>query len=323
VEGIARVTTRISELEDRLAQFASFAPVSVNGQGWAPGLSGAGQPRNVYNATALQSPTDRGEVKFSDTMIAAEVAVAQASAPAGSAAAGGDPSVGAIAPGAIGGTQGTDGLNNPVSSIPPFSPPPELLAYGNGNIPSEALGPIGVGSHRLWGPAAKAFMNMRADAAAAGIDIGVTDSYRSYAQQVDLAERKGLYRDGGLAAVPGTSKHGWGVALDLDVNAKAQEWLRANATRYGFYETTPREPWHWEFRDPTAPGATSSLPPLASTLPGIGSTIPTIPPSAISGITIPDSPAGGSTIPTGPISTDPLSEIGILDAPIPNPDNNF
>jgi zinc D-Ala-D-Ala carboxypeptidase len=321
VEGIARVTSRISELEDRLAQFASFAPVNVNGQGWAPGLSGAGQPRNVYNATALQSPTDRGEVKFSDTMIAAEVAVAQAAAPAGSAAAGGDPSVtasGAVgATGVVAGTSGPDGLANPVSTIPPFTPPPELLAYGNGNIPSEALGPIGVGSHRLWGPAAKAFMNMRADAAAAGIDIGVTDSYRSYAQQVDLANRKGLYRDGGLAAVPGTSKHGWGVALDLDVNAKAQEWLRANATRYGFYETTPREPWHWEFRDPAAPGATSSLAPLPGTLPIGGITTPT--PDA----TIPISTVPGTTSPGTTVPIDPYSEIGILDAPIPDPENNF
>ena len=73
-------------------------------------------------------------------------------------------------------------------------------------------------------------------------------SYRSFDQQVELAGRKGLYSEGGLAAQPGTSKHGWGVAIDADVDARGLAWMRANASRYGFYETTPREPWHWEYR---------------------------------------------------------------------------
>ena len=50
-----------------------------------------------------------------------------------------------------------------------------------------------------------------------GVSIGVTDSYRSYGEQVDLARRKGLYSQGGLAAKPGTSDHGWGLSLDLDL----------------------------------------------------------------------------------------------------------
>lgn len=128
------------------------------------------------------------------------------------------------------------------------SPPAALAAYGNGHIPAEALAPIGIGAHRLWAPAASAFQAMRDDAARAGVSIGVTDSYRPYDEQVDLAKRKGLYRDGGLAAVPGTSAHGWGLALDVDVDDAGLAWLRSNAGRYGFAETTPREPWHWEYR---------------------------------------------------------------------------
>jgi hypothetical protein len=128
-----------------------------------------------------------------------------------------------------------------------LAPPPELKKYGNGRIPEAALQPIGVGSHRLWAPAAAAFTSMKADARAAGVDIGVTDSYRSYDQQVDLARRKGLYSQGGLAATPGTSNHGWGLSLDLDLNSRAQSWMRANADRYGFVEDVPREPWHWTF----------------------------------------------------------------------------
>lgn len=88
---------------------------------------------------------------------------------------------------------------------------------------------------------------MRAAAASAGVEIGATGAYRDYAGQVDLARRKGLYSNGGLAAVPGTSQHGWGLAIDVDVNADGQAWLRANASRFGFFEDVPREPWHWEY----------------------------------------------------------------------------
>lgn len=129
-----------------------------------------------------------------------------------------------------------------------LEPPADLKAYGNGKIPAGALTEIGVGSHRLYGPAAESFKRMLADAKAAGVDVGVTDSYRSYDQQVDLAERKGLYSQGGLAATPGTSNHGWGLSLDLDLGSDALAWMRANGEKYGFVEDVPREPWHWTYR---------------------------------------------------------------------------
>jgi hypothetical protein len=119
--------------------------------------------------------------------------------------------------------------------------------YENGRLPDEALTPIGVGPHRLAAPAASAFKKMQAAAEAAGVDIGVTDSYRDYDAQVDVANRKGLYSQGGLAAKPGTSDHGLGLALDLDLDANAQTWMRANAGKFGFVEDTPRESWHWKF----------------------------------------------------------------------------
>ena len=119
--------------------------------------------------------------------------------------------------------------------------------YENGRLPDEALTPIGVGSHRLAAPAASAFTKLSAAAEADGVTIGVTDSYRSYDAQVDVANRKGLYSQGGLAAKPGTSDHGLGLALDLDLDTKALSWMRANAGRFGFVEDTPRESWHWKF----------------------------------------------------------------------------
>ena len=38
------------------------------------------------------------------------------------------------------------------------------------------------------------------------------------------------------------------MATDLDLNDKAQAWMRKNAGNYGFVENVPREPWHWAFR---------------------------------------------------------------------------
>jgi zinc D-Ala-D-Ala carboxypeptidase len=127
--------------------------------------------------------------------------------------------------------------------------PPALAPYGNGRIPADVLTPIAQSGHRLYAPAAAAWDRVVAAAAQDGISLRITDSYRSYEQQVDLAARKGLYRDGGLAAVPGTSNHGWGLAVDADVTDPATlEWLRRNGPRFGYVETVPREPWHWEFR---------------------------------------------------------------------------
>jgi LAS superfamily LD-carboxypeptidase LdcB len=64
----------------------------------------------------------------------------------------------------------------------------------------------------------------------------------------------------GLAAPPGTSNHGDGVAVDLcggieSFGTKAHAWMRANAGRFGWVHPSwagPRgkrpEPWHWEYR---------------------------------------------------------------------------
>ncbi len=86
-------------------------------------------------------------------------------------------------------------------------------------------------SHQLWGPRHASFEAMRSAAAADGVTIGITDSYRSYAGQVDVAARKGLYSQGGLASVPGTSNHGWGMALDLDLDSSALTWMRQHGDR--------------------------------------------------------------------------------------------
>ena len=50
-----------------------------------------------------------------------------------------------------------------------------------------------------------------------------------------------------LAAAPGTSEHGWGLAVDLGLDATSQAWMRQHAKEYGFVDNVPREPWHWQF----------------------------------------------------------------------------
>jgi hypothetical protein len=117
----------------------------------------------------------------------------------------------------------------------------------NGHLPGEAL--RSVAGVRLAPDAAEAFARMLEQARGEGVTLAVTDGYRSYELQVDVKRRKGA-----LAATPGTSKHGWGIAVDFDMRVTDFAWLRANAARYGWVHPawarpggSKPEPWHWEY----------------------------------------------------------------------------
>lgn len=122
----------------------------------------------------------------------------------------------------------------------------DVSSYPNGRIPESALAPIG-GGERLAPKAAQAFLAMQADATKAGVRFSVNDSYRSHDDQVTMAAKVGLYGKGGLAAVPGTSNHGKGLSVDLELNAQAQGWMRTNGAKYGFKNDVAGEPWHWTY----------------------------------------------------------------------------
>ncbi|MFC8921150.1 D-alanyl-D-alanine carboxypeptidase family protein [Cellulosimicrobium sp. NPDC057127] len=157
-----------------------------------------------------------------------------------------------------------------VPAAAPAPPSPEEIAaqldawatstegFGNGQIPAEALCELSFAPGEL----------LRCDAdhqiealnakyrEAFGTDLSVTDSYRSYESQVAVKASRGYF-----AAVPGTSNHGWALALDLGGGVEAYgtaqyEWMRANAPALGWDNPewaraggSKNEPWHWEFGD--------------------------------------------------------------------------
>lgn len=229
MDGLAAVTARVQQIQSLVQSMQAPARTTA-----AAATGSAGTSLTTGTTTVATATSAGGATSFDAALSRARAATSTAGAHQAWATG---------TPGAAGaaGAAGLDADGVPV----------DLKRYGNGKIPSDALTEVGVGRHKLWQPAAAGFKELLAAAEQAGVTIGVTDSYRSYEAQVDVARRKGLYKDGGLAAVPGTSNHGWGLSVDLDLNGKAQSWMRENAARFGFVEDVPREPWHWTF----TPGA--------------------------------------------------------------------
>lgn len=132
----------------------------------------------------------------------------------------------------------------------------DLSAYPNGMLPRGSLCPVhGAPGHLLRADAAAAFDAMSKEYQQVfGAPICMTDSYRDLAMQHDLFLRKPT-----LAAIPGTSNHGWGLAVDLcagveDFGTPQHEWLLANSFQFGWFHPgwaaqggSRPEPWHWEF----------------------------------------------------------------------------
>jgi len=128
--------------------------------------------------------------------------------------------------------------------------------YPNGRIPEEALCALwGTKDQMLRADAAAAFNDMsKAYAQVFGAPICVGDSYRNYDEQVAVKAAKP-----GLAAAPGSSNHGWGLATDLcdgiqQFGSPSHRWMQDNSLLYGFFHPawaqeggTKPEAWHWEF----------------------------------------------------------------------------
>ena len=124
-------------------------------------------------------------------------------------------------------------------------------------------------------------LQMLADCRTAGYDARITSAYRKHETQVDLYNKKvWYYIDRGYAvadarkkaativAMPGTSEHQLGLAVDLvdsdhwvldetQENTPAQKWLMQHCWEYGFILRYPNgktehtgivyEPWHYRY----------------------------------------------------------------------------
>lgn len=142
-----------------------------------------------------------------------------------------------------------DGLGNFGGSGANGQLPKSALSKVSGFTGGPGVGPIG---GYLRKAAAVAWEAMQR---AFGGGLSLTEGYRDLANQ---QMRYSAYRAGrgNLAATPGTSVHGYGLAAD--VGGGSQAWMRANGPRFGWYPTglsfAQREPWHFEYKGGKAAG---------------------------------------------------------------------
>jgi peptidoglycan hydrolase-like protein with peptidoglycan-binding domain len=126
----------------------------------------------------------------------------------------------------------------------------QVTAYVQGRPSTITVVPVGNGQY-LRADAAKNFKAMQADAARAGINLTATSGFRSMEQQRVLYQ-KYLNGTGNLAAKPGYSTHQNGISMDIGgVNGygtRAFNWLKNNASKYGFVNDVRGEYWHWTYK---------------------------------------------------------------------------
>jgi LAS superfamily LD-carboxypeptidase LdcB len=152
--------------------------------------------------------------------------------------------------------------------------PKELRTVENGRLDEGTLANIKCGG-KMWKWAALSFNMMFDTAKKDGIVFKNEGDYRPYARQLAMfKDRYSLVDEGrkpqvirkfegkvwylkkrkSPSATPGTSNHGLGLAIDLEVkDPKVLAWLCANASKYGFYlqGSDPSHPefeaWHWQY----------------------------------------------------------------------------
>ncbi len=131
---------------------------------------------------------------------------------------------------------------------------PSTDGFANGRLPSRLLCDVGSGE-RLRADAARAYAAMAvAFESRFGTQLCLIDGYRTLGEQQVLRRTKRRF-----AAAPGTSEHGWGLAVDLGCGVQSRrsaphQWLAENAGRFGWVNPawaqpggSKPEPWHWEY----------------------------------------------------------------------------
>jgi beta-lactam-binding protein with PASTA domain len=217
-----------------------------------PGPSGTpstGESDDGSDGAGHDAAHDAGRVTFDDVVVAATrlatlLDPATATLPAGILPAGDDGTVAARA-------TLTAGLLQVVEKYGAST-----AGFANGRIPTSTLCPLDFApGHMLRCDAAEQLTALSAAYEREfGVPIPMTDSYRTLESQIRLKATKGW-----LAATPGTSNHGWGLAVDLGLpistgTSAEYVWMRVHAPDYGWDNPSwarltgsKPEPWHFEF----------------------------------------------------------------------------
>jgi len=172
--------------------------------------------------------------------------------------------------------------NPQLEQIPPEIPEQQTVVVDNilGHLayeeaPLEELRPITAdGRIKLRQRAAQRYNEMVADARSQKINLVALSGFRAISEQeylfFDVKEQRNQVASqrAEVSAPPGYSEHHTGYAVDIGdgyypdthlqesfENTPAYQWLEANAPRYSFELSFPRnnlqgisyEPWHWRF----------------------------------------------------------------------------
>jgi len=166
-----------------------------------------------------------------------------------------------------------------------------LTGVTNGYVPARLLFPSTFGNATAVDPAARAFRALAAELRRNGVDPRHVGGYRSYSEQYALftaryepvsfavyvvtpSDRRKLWSANAArfwrkrrnangtwpatAAVPGTSNHGYGLAIDIaeetdgdagpeSIRPTTVAFLIARAGVYGIGAELDAEPWHWRY----------------------------------------------------------------------------
>ncbi len=149
----------------------------------------------------------------------------------------------------------------------------QAAGYENGRLPEEALTVVSERPGYLCrvarvGGADLAWLALVAAAQSDGVVVEGGWCYRSFESQAAAWNRRRCFIPGNCdgdpyppTAQPGTSMHGWGLAVDiwgasglLGCSSSEFLWLQLSAPRFGWVDpewarcgSQGAEPWHWEY----------------------------------------------------------------------------
>ncbi|MDC7120326.1 M15 family metallopeptidase [Cellulomonas fimi] len=241
--------------DDAVRQALAAVLAEADAASAAPGASVATARRVAASLAAADATVAQAHTQWQQAQDAAAARAARPAAPSGGSASGSGPGGGKAPPSC-----------ETTYNGPPFytSPATDGGDGSNGKLPPSALTAVSWDVDPRGTP-----YYLRNDATAAlerlnvafrarfGHDLDLDLTYRDYATQVAMREALGT-----VAAVPGTSSHGTGLAMDVPElpceygwGTPQRDWLVANGPSYGWVvpswarqNGSNPEYWHFEYR---------------------------------------------------------------------------